>query len=68
MQTATDYSQPLFVQRGSETVSKAFVKQPGTIKSNMLCLLIDSSSQSKLKMLFLGHWIQYQTHQCQMGK
>ena len=37
MQTATDYSQPLFVQRGSETVSKAFVKQPGTIKSNMLC-------------------------------
>ena len=36
-QTATDYSRSLFVQRGSETVSKALVKTPRTIKNHMLC-------------------------------
>ena len=36
--TATDYSPYLFVQRGSETVSKVLVNyKPGTIKNHMLC-------------------------------
>ena len=36
-QTPADYSRSLFVQRGSETVSKALVKIPITIKNHMLC-------------------------------
>ena len=36
-QTATDYIRSLFVQRGLETVSKALVKTPRTIKNHILC-------------------------------